>query len=65
VHESLIEKYRDEKNFTFTTSFARSESTAAIITALIALNANQNNMNGHHLSVISFSGLGKLDLLLN
>lgn len=61
----MLEKYRDEKSYTFTTSFARSESTAAVITALIALNANHNNLSGHAQSVISFSGLGKLDLLLN
>lgn len=65
VHESLLEKYRDEKSFTFLSSFARSESTAAVITALIALNANHNNLSGQARSVISFSGLGKLDLLLN
>jgi hypothetical protein len=65
VHESLLEKYRDEKSYTFLNSFARSESTAAVITALIALNANHNNIDGQAHSIISFSGLGKLDLLLN
>jgi hypothetical protein len=37
----------------------------SIFTALIALHANHENMNGQSGSVISFSGFTKLDKILN
>lgn len=64
VHESIFEKYQDEKSFSFTNVLAKSDTLASVFTALIALNANHNNVR-HVNSVISFSGLGKLDLILN
>jgi hypothetical protein len=64
VHESIFEKYQDEKSFSFTNVLAKSDTLASVFTALIALNANHNNVR-HANSVISFSGLGKLDLILN
>ena len=65
IHEAFIEKLQDDKTFSFMNVLARSESTATIFTALLALNANVNNTAGHAQSVISFSGLGKLDKILN
>jgi len=65
IHEALVEKLHDDKTYQFTNVLVRSETTATIFTALIALNANFGNAAGHAQSVISFSGMGKLDMMLN
>jgi hypothetical protein len=64
VHYSLCESYQDEKSYEFSNILAKSDTLASVFTALIALNANHNNPK-HANSIISFSGLGKLDLILN
>lgn len=64
VHETLLESFSDDKEVDFLTLLAKSDTLASVFTSLIALNANHNNPN-HASSIISFSGLGKLDLILN
>jgi len=59
----LIERFESRKYDNFDV-LIRSEDLASVLFALIALTANKSNM--HHLSsVISFSGLQKLDQILN
>ena len=64
VHESICEKCQDENSFEFMNVLAKSDTLASVFTALVALNANHNNPH-HATSIISFSGLGKLDHILN
>ena len=65
IHDALIEKLQDDKTYQFINVLARSDITATVFTGLIGLHANFNNTAGHAQSIISFSGLGKLDMILN
>lgn len=55
----LIERFESRQYSNFDI-LIRSESLASVFVALIALTANQNSAR-HQQSIISFSGLQKLD----
>lgn len=59
MFERLIEKF-ESRNYDHFDVLIRSDDLASVLVALVALNANQNNAT-HMNSIISFSGLQKLD----
>lgn len=59
----LIERF-ESKSYENFDVLIRSEDLASVNLALIALTANKNNAH-HFNSVISFSGMQKLDQMLN
>lgn len=63
MFQKLIEKFENRSYVNFDV-FIRSEDLASVMISLIALTANQGSALHQH-SVISFSGLQKLDSILN
>jgi len=59
----LIERFESKQYENFDVMI-RSEDLASVQLALIALTANKNSAH-HYASIISFSGLQKLDQMLN
>ncbi len=63
MFQKLVEKFESRKYANFD-CLTRSEDMASVMISLIALTANQGSPTQQH-SVISFSGLQKLDQILN